>query len=238
MQQAEIEAWNQGVHGLVKSVDPATGVIVVSVRVGAADQGCDREHHQVTVLKRYAPGSVTLRSGVACAYRRDPSRRSALGSRNEELKTALPMAAQGIVSGSFNSITGTVLSVDTAASTVTVKDLATKKPVTVRHHPDAQLRQLDDNMAAFLAARLKGMLGGAGGRPAVATVAAAQMRGAGDSARPAAAAAEEWISSGSGARSGDSDRHLKKRRSSHDCSHRRCIRHECHQTACRGRTVA
>ena len=38
MQETEIEAWNQGVHGLVKSVDPATGVIVVNMRVGAHDQ--------------------------------------------------------------------------------------------------------------------------------------------------------------------------------------------------------
>ena len=84
MQQAEIEAWNQGVHGLVKSVDPATGVIVVSMRVGTATKDVDVNTNKETVLKRYAPGSVTLRSGAAGAHWRDPCWRSAMGPRNEE----------------------------------------------------------------------------------------------------------------------------------------------------------
>ena len=74
------------------------------------------------------------------------------------------MDAAGIVSGSFKSIPGTVLSTDTAASSVTVKDLTTKKPVTIHIATDSQLRRLDDNMAAMLAARLKGNAGGGGGR--------------------------------------------------------------------------
>jgi hypothetical protein len=67
-----------------------------------------------------------------------------------------------VVSGSFRSIPGTVISADAAASTVTVKDLATKKPVTVRVTADAELRQLDSNVAALVAARLKGNPAGAG----------------------------------------------------------------------------
>ena len=73
------------------------------------------------------------------------------------------MDAAGIVSGSFKSIPGTVISTDTSASSVTVKDLSTKKPVTIHITPDSQLRRLDDNMAAMLAARLKGGAGGRGG---------------------------------------------------------------------------
>jgi hypothetical protein len=70
------------------------------------------------------------------------------------------MAAQGVVSGSFRSIPGTVISVDTASSSVTVKDLVTKKPVTIHVSTDAQLRRLDDRMATMVAARLKGGAGG------------------------------------------------------------------------------
>jgi hypothetical protein len=47
-----------------------------------------------------------------------------------------------------------------------VKDLATKKPVTIHITADAQLRRLDSNVAAFLAARLKGNQAGSGGRSA------------------------------------------------------------------------
>ena len=84
MQQTEIEAWNQGVHGLVKSVDPASGVIVVSMRVGTATKDVDVNTNKETVLKRYARRLGDLRSGVAGAYWRDPCWRSAMGSRNEE----------------------------------------------------------------------------------------------------------------------------------------------------------
>jgi hypothetical protein len=69
-----------------------------------------------------------------------------------------------VVSGSFRSIPGTILATNPAASTITVKDLVTKKPVTIRITADAQLRRLDSTLAARLAARLKGNQAGSGGR--------------------------------------------------------------------------
>jgi hypothetical protein len=56
--------------------------------------------------------------------------------------------------------------VDTAGSTLVLKDLATKKQVTIHITADAQMRRLPDRMAAMLAARLKGTSGGAGGNSA------------------------------------------------------------------------
>src|SRR5579863_5313086 len=57
-QQTEAAQWNQGVHGLVKSVDAAAGVIQVNVRVGAVTKEVAVNTTSATVLKRYAPGSV------------------------------------------------------------------------------------------------------------------------------------------------------------------------------------
>ncbi len=82
------------------------------------------------------------------------------------MPTGAAIAADGVVSGSFRSIPGTILSTDTAASTITVKDLATKKPVTIHITADAQLRRLDSTLATRLAARLKGNQAGSGGRSA------------------------------------------------------------------------
>ncbi len=165
MQETEIEAWNQGVHGLVKSVDPTTGVIVVNMRVGAQTKPVTVNTTQATVLKRYAPGSVRFDQAqpapIAAIQPGDQ-----LWARGTKSADGDSIAAEGIVSGSFRSIAGTIISTDPAASTVTVKDLATKKPVTVRVTADAQLRRLDENVATMLAARLKGGQGGAGGRPA------------------------------------------------------------------------
>jgi hypothetical protein len=164
-QAAENAAWNQGVHGLVKSIDAASGAIVVTTRTGATAKDVTVNTTAATVLKRYAPGSVRFDEAqpAPLAAIKAGDQLWARGTKNAD---GSALAAEGVVSGSFRSIPGTVISADTAASTVTVKDLATKKPVTVRITADAQLRQLDSNIAAMLAARLKGNQAGAGGRGA------------------------------------------------------------------------
>ncbi len=163
MQEAEIEAWNQGVHGLVKSVDPASGAIVVSTRAGSVTREVTVNTGKATVLKRYAPGSVRFDQAQPAPIS-DIRAGDQLWARGTRSADGASMDATGIVSGSFKSIPGTVLSTDTASSSVTVKDLTTKKPVTIHITPDSQLRRLDDNVATFLAARLKGNAGGGGGR--------------------------------------------------------------------------
>ena len=162
-QQTEAEQWNQGVHGLVKSVDAATGEITVNVRAGAVTKEVTVHTTSSTVLKRYAPGSVRFdQAQPAPITAIQPG--DQLWARGTKNSDGTEMAADGIVSGSFLSIAGTILSTDNSASTLTVKDLATKKPVTIRISADAQMRRLDDRVAAFLAARLKsGQAGGQGG---------------------------------------------------------------------------
>ena len=162
-QQTEAEQWNQGAHGLVKSVDAASGTIQVSVRVGTVTKEVTVNTTSSTVLKRYAPGSVRFdQAQPAPITAIQPG--DQLWARGTKNADGTAIAADGIVSGIFLSIAGTILSIDTSASTLTVKDLATKKPVTIRISTDAQLRRLPDTMAAMLAARLKGgQAGGQGG---------------------------------------------------------------------------
>jgi len=167
-QQAETAAWSQGIHGLVKSVDAASGVIQVNTRVGAVTKQVAVNTTKTTTLKRYAQGSITFGQAQPAPIGAIQSGDQifVLGTKSAD---GTSIAAQQIVSGSFRSIAGTIVSTDSAGSTVTVKDLATKKPVAVHILADAQLRRLDDRMAAFIAARLKGnqgsSFGGAGGAP-------------------------------------------------------------------------
>jgi hypothetical protein len=157
-QQAEAAAWNQGVHGLVKSVDTAAGVIVVNTRVGPVTKVVTVNTTQATSLKRYAPGSVSFSQAqpalISAIHPGDQI--FVLGTKSDD---GTSIAAQGVVSGSFRSIAGTIISADAAGSNLTVKDLATKKPVTVHITADAQLRRLDDRQASMIAARLKGNQG-------------------------------------------------------------------------------
>src|SRR5208283_4218361 len=158
-QQAEAAAWAQGVHGLVKSVDAASSVMIVNTRAGAVTKPVTVNITQATTLKRYAQGSVNFSQAqpAPISVIQPGDQIFVRGSKSAD---GASIAAEGIVSGSFRSIAGTLLSTDAAGSTVTVKDLATKKPVTVRITADAQLRRLDDRIATMIAARLKGGQGG------------------------------------------------------------------------------
>ena len=158
-QQAEAAVWSQGVHGLVKSVDAASGVIQVNTRQGLQTREVTVNIGNSTVLKRYAPGSVRFdQAQPAPISAIQPG--DQLWARGAKSADGSSIAADGVVSGSFLSIPGTVLSADTAASTVTVKDLATKKPVTIHISADAQLRRLDSAVATVIAARVKGAQAG------------------------------------------------------------------------------
>jgi hypothetical protein len=66
------------------------------------------------------------------------------------------MAAAEIVSGTFRSIAAAVISTDAANNTITVTDLANKRPVTLKIAPDSQMHQLPAMFAQRIAMRLKG----------------------------------------------------------------------------------
>jgi hypothetical protein len=87
------------------------------------------------------------------------------GTKSDDGKA---MAAAEIVSGSFRSIAGVVVSTDAANSTVTVTDLANKRPVTLKITADSQMHKLPAMFAQRIALRLKG-----GASPAGAGAAAA-----------------------------------------------------------------
>ncbi len=112
-QQAEAEAWNQGVHGLVLSVDGAAGVIQVNTRAGTVTKAVTVNITKSTVLKRYAQGSVRFDQAqpapIDAIHPGDQ-----LWARGTKNADATAIAADGVVSGSFRSIGGTILSTDAA----------------------------------------------------------------------------------------------------------------------------
>jgi hypothetical protein len=163
-QARERQEWaQQGVGGLVKSVDPATGVIVITSGVGAAAKTMTIHTNKDTVMKRYAPASVRYdlaKPEPITAIHVDDQ----LRARGPKQADGTDVDAEEVVSGTFEHISGTINSIDTAASTLQVKDLATKKQVTIKISPDSQLRKLPENMARMLGAMMNGNGGGFAGR--------------------------------------------------------------------------
>ena len=154
-QQKDREDWQRrGAGGLVKSVDASSGVILVGSGAGPTAKTIAIRTTKTTMLKRYAPASVNydaaLPAPITAIHPGDQLR--ARGAKNSD---GSEIEAEEVISGSFRNISGTIASLDPASSTFVVKDLATKKQVTIRITPDAQMRKLPDMMARMLAARLK-----------------------------------------------------------------------------------
>lgn len=165
-QQKDREAWQRnGVAGLVKTINPADNVITLTTGAGATTKTVTVHLTKSTVLKRYAPGSVRYdQAQPAPLDAIHPG--DQLRARGEKTPDGSEITAEEVISGSFRNIAGTIASLDPANSTLVVKDLATKKQVTVHITPEAQMRKLPERMAQALAIRLKGGVpnpGGAGG---------------------------------------------------------------------------
>lgn len=161
-QQKDREDWQRrGVGGLVKSVDAAAGAIVLSSGSGPTAKTVTVHIAKTTMLKRYAPTSVrfdaALPAPIDAIHAGDQLR-----ARGEKNAAGTEIAAEEVVSGAFKNVSGMIVSIDIASSTLVVKDLATKKPVTIHITADAQMRRLPDRMASMLAMALKGTTNGAG----------------------------------------------------------------------------
>jgi uncharacterized membrane protein YgcG len=166
-QEQEREEWQRnGVGGLVKSVDPQTGAIVLTSGAGPTAKTLTVRTTSATVLKRYAPASVNYdQAKPAPLTAISPG--DQLRARGTKNADGTEIDAEEVVSGSFRNISGTVTSLDAGNSMLVVKDLATKQQVSIHITPDTQMHQLPERMATMLAAILKGggQQGQGAGRP-------------------------------------------------------------------------
>jgi hypothetical protein len=155
-EQKEREDWQlHGVGGLVKSVDPAAGTIVLVSGAGPTSRTVTVHVSKTTVLRRYAPDSVRFDLAQVAPIDAIHSG-DQLRAKGEKSADGAELNADEVVSGSFRNISGVILSADEANQVIAVKDLLTKKQVKVHITPDAQMHSLPPMMAQILASRLKG----------------------------------------------------------------------------------
>lgn len=159
--QKERDEWRRGVGGIVKEVDASASTITVANSLAAGGKPIVIHVAKDTDIKRYSPDSVKF----------DDAKPSTLDqikpgdqvrARGTKSADGAEFTAQAVVSGSFKDVAGTVISTDAANNTVTISDLATKKPVTIKVGPDSLLRKLPQFMAMGIAMRLKGGAPGSG----------------------------------------------------------------------------
>ena len=177
-QQHDLQEWQRhGIGGLVNAVDPASGTVTIAAMTPAGPKTVAVKISKNTTIRRYAPDSVKFddaKPGTLDEIKPGDQLR-ARGTRNAD---GTELAADEVVSGTFRNVAGLVTSVDSSNNTITVNDLATKKPVTIHITSDSQMHKLPPMFAQRLAMRLKGEAppnggpegaqgGQAGGRPAI-----------------------------------------------------------------------
>ncbi|HEY1809592.1 MAG TPA: hypothetical protein VGG42_13585 [Acidobacteriaceae bacterium] len=150
-QQEEADWQRRGVGGIAKNVDAAAGTLTVA----AGARTFTIRTTPGTIVRRYTPDSVKFSdakpSTLAAIQPGDQVR-----ARGEKSADGSEVTAEEIVSGSFRNLAGMVMSTDPSAGTFVVKDLMTKKTVTIRTTPDSDMRKLDPQIAQAIAMRLKG----------------------------------------------------------------------------------
>ena len=154
-QEHEREDWQKnGTGGLVKAVDTTAGTVTISTGAGAT-RTMVIHVSPTAIVRRYAPGSVKFDQAIKSTLDqiKPGDQLRARGSKGADGTT---LEAEEIVSGNFLNLAGAIQAVDANASTITLTDTATKKPVVVTITPDSEVKKLDPAVAQRIAARLSG----------------------------------------------------------------------------------
>ena len=115
-----------------------------------------------TEFKRFAGDSVKYQDAKPGTLAQIQPK-DQLQARGAKSADGTSMQAEEVVSGSFENLSGLIASVDPAAGKITLKDLATKKVVTVNVTANSDIRSMPAQVATMFAARTNGG-GGGGGR--------------------------------------------------------------------------
>jgi co-chaperonin GroES (HSP10) len=155
-QERDREDWQKrGVGGLVSKVDTGNETITLSAPVLSQGKAVTIHISKNTIIRRYSPDSVKFDDAKPSTLDQI-SAGDQLRARGERSPDGTELAADEVVSGTFRNIAGLVASTDAANNTITLTDLVSKKPVTVRIAADSQLRTVPPQFAQRIAQRLRG----------------------------------------------------------------------------------
>jgi co-chaperonin GroES (HSP10) len=175
MEQADWQ--KRGSGGIVTAVDAGSGAVMIAVGTKKVAVSTSSK----TQFRRYAGDSVKFedaKPGTLTQVQVGDQLR-VRGAKSEDGSS---IAAEEIVSGSFKNLAGLITTIDAANGTVTLKDLATKKTVTVKVTANSSVHMLPQRAAMMFAARAKGGNAVGAGEAATSAAAGDQAGGAGRSA--------------------------------------------------------
>ncbi len=146
----EKEAWRtRGIAGTISALKPEANEITIDARTAEGPKPIVIAAKAGTKYRRYAPNSVKFSDAKAGSFADlavgDQVR--ALGTKSSDGARFTP---DEIVSGSFQTLTGTISEIDAARNELKLSDQATHQSVTVIVSKDSTLRRLTPELLAAL----------------------------------------------------------------------------------------
>ncbi len=164
--EKESEDWQKrGIKGRVTAVNPQTNQISLEISALTGTTKVTLTPKENAKFRRYAPDSIrfdeALDSTLAEVKAGDMVR--ALGDKSID---GLSFSAEQILAGAFQTVAGTIKSIDVAKNEILIKNLQTNKDVTIVIGDASVLKRFPAEQAEMLA-RMQAMqaLGAGGARP-------------------------------------------------------------------------
>lgn len=144
----EADWQKRGVGGIVSAVADGNVTITEGAKKIAVNASSK------TQFRRYAGDSVKFEDAKLGSFAQIQVG-DQLRARGEKSVDGSSIDAEEVVTGSFKNLAGTIATIDASDSTLTLKDLATKKIMKVKITPNSSVRALPPQAATMFAARAK-----------------------------------------------------------------------------------
>ena len=170
LQQKDQDDWKKrGTTGTVTAIDPAAKTVTIK----SGSRTFTVHPSDKTSFHRYAPDSARFSDAKPSTFAeiKTGDQLRVLGNKGED---GTSIQGEKIAFGTFRQIAATVTAINPQTGELTVKDLATKKPLTIKVDADSTMRKLPEQAARMLARRYApgaqlaqgaGAPAGAGGPP-------------------------------------------------------------------------
>jgi hypothetical protein len=149
LQQKDQDDWKKrGTTGTVTAIDPSAKTITIK----SGSRTFNVQPTDKTTFNRYSLDSARFSDAKPSAFA-DVKAGDQLRVLGNKTADGAGIDAEKIVSGSFRQIAATITAINAATGELTVKDLSTKKPLTIKVEADSTMRRLPEQAARMLASR-------------------------------------------------------------------------------------
>lgn len=161
-QEKERLEWRQrGLSGVIASLNPQTKEITVTTRSAAGPVPVIVPVTDKVKLRRYAPDSIKFSDAKKSSFE-ELKVGDQLRAKGDKSEDGTHFTPEEIVTGSFRTVGGSVVSVDAAASEIKLNDIQTKQPLTVVVRKDTILKRIPPEFMQMMMSAGPGGPGGAG----------------------------------------------------------------------------